>query len=52
VFLELLDDNTQKKTARKLKKSPSTINKHLQSGGWHELVKIISAYGKIIQPLI
>ncbi|MCW3119715.1 MAG: Sigma-70 region 4 type 2, partial [Chitinophagaceae bacterium] len=52
VFLELLNDNSQMGAARKLKKSPSTINKHLQSGGWHELVKILSIYKKIIHPHI
>jgi hypothetical protein len=52
VFLELLGDHSQMDAARKLKKSPSTINKHLQSGGWHELVKIMSLYKKIIHTRI
>lgn len=48
VLFELLADNTQLKTAKKLKKSQSTINKHAQSAGWNEILNILTEYEKLV----
>lgn len=51
VVLVLLADKTQLEAAKKLRKSPSTINKHAQSGGWREIMTIISEYQELVAKL-
>jgi len=51
VIGELLQDNTQTIAARKLKKSPSTINKHAQAAGWDEILKLLEEYDQLISIL-
>ncbi len=52
VIGELLQDNTQTKAARKLRKSLSTINKHAQAAGWNEIQKLLEEYHQIISILL
>lgn len=51
VFSVLLSNKTQLETARMLKKSQSTINKHVQSAGWHELLGILHEYEELVAKL-
>jgi hypothetical protein len=51
VISELLLDNTQTGAAKKLNKSPSTINKHAQAAGWDEISKLFDEYAKLISIL-
>jgi len=51
VFFLLLGNNTQAEVAKKLKKSQSTVNKHIQSGGWHELAEILHEYSAIVSKI-
>lgn len=48
VLLVLLAGNTQLEAARKLRKSQSTINKHAQSAGWNELVKLSAEFRGLV----
>lgn len=48
VFLQLLQGKTQMEIARKLKKSQSTVNKHVQTGNWSELERLIQQYQLIL----
>jgi hypothetical protein len=48
VLLVLLAGNTQQEAARKLKKSQSTVNKHAQSAGWNELVKLSEEFRELV----
>mgnify|MGYP001432868927 CR=1 FL=1 len=48
VFSELLKDHTQTEVSQILKKSQSTISKHVQAGGWNELLKILDEYQNLI----
>lgn len=48
VIGELLKENTQLVAARKLRKSASTINKHAQAAGWHEMMKLLTEYDHLI----
>jgi hypothetical protein len=47
VIFELLDDQTQKEAARKLHKSQATINRHVKSSGWAEIVNLMNDYEEI-----
>jgi hypothetical protein len=51
VIFELMQKRTQVETARKLKKSQATVHKHIQSAGWTELEKNITAYKNIVATL-
>jgi hypothetical protein len=51
VFFALLGDNTQSEVAKKLKKAQSTVNKHIQSGGWHELAEVLHEYRAIVSKI-
>lgn len=44
VVFELLNDQTQTETAKKLKKSQATVNQHLQSAAWTEIEKLLDEY--------
>ena len=44
VLALLLDGETQTTAARKIRKSQSTVNKHVQSAGWQEITKLLSVY--------
>ena len=44
VVFELLQKRTQIETAKRLKKSQATINKHTQSAGWAEIEKLLADY--------
>jgi hypothetical protein len=44
VVLELLMKRTQVETARKLKKSQATVNKHLQAAGWPDIEELLNEY--------
>lgn len=44
VVFELLQKRTQIETAKRLKKSQATINKHTQSAGWTEIEKLLAEY--------
>jgi hypothetical protein len=48
VFFVLLENTTQAEVAKKLKKSQSTVNKHIQSGGWHELSNVLTEYRALV----
>jgi uncharacterized protein with ATP-grasp and redox domains len=48
VIFELLQNRTQIETAKKLKKSQATINKHAQAAGWKEIEKILLQYKELI----
>jgi hypothetical protein len=47
VIFELLDDRTQKEVARKLHKSQATINRHVKSSGWAEIINLMDDYNAI-----
>lgn len=47
VIFELLNNLTQQEAARKLHKSQPTINQHIQSAGWIEIVKLMDDYEAI-----
>ncbi|MFN8153546.1 MAG: hypothetical protein U0Y08_04560 [Bacteroidia bacterium] len=49
VLEHLLNHRTQIETAKLLKKSQSTVNKHVQSMGWKQIEELISLYEKSIQ---
>jgi hypothetical protein len=51
VVFELLMKRTQTETARRLKKSQATINKHAQAAGWPEIEKLQEQY-RILTNLI
>lgn len=51
VLFELIDNNTQKDTAKNLGKSVSTINKHAQTSGWYELARVIDEYKQLATTL-
>ena len=44
VVLELLQGKNQVETAKKLKKSQATVNKHVQAAGWPALEKLLAEY--------
>lgn len=52
VLVHLLNGDTQQEVAKKLKKSPSTINKHTQSTGWNELIQLLNYYESIVSTII
>ena len=52
VIGELLQDNTQTEAAKKLRRSASTVSKHAQAAGWHEILKIFTEYDHLISILI
>jgi hypothetical protein len=47
VIFELLNNLTQQEVARKLYKSQPTINQHIQSAGWTEIVNLMGGYEAI-----
>lgn len=49
VVFELLMKRTQIETAKKLKKTQATINKHTQAAGWQELEKLLKDYENMVQ---
>ena len=51
VLKHLLDGRTQVETAKILKKSQSTINRHVQALGWNELEHLLDIYYKCIQKI-
>lgn len=48
VINELLRGNTQLAIAKKLRRSPSTINKHAQTAGWQQIQLLLSEYDQLI----
>ena len=48
VIFELLLDNTQIEAAKKLKKSQATVNKHVHSAGWRDIVELLENYQQLI----
>jgi hypothetical protein len=51
VLEHLLNHRTQMETAKWLKKSQSTINRHVQSMGWKQMEELMELYEKSIQLL-
>jgi hypothetical protein len=51
VVFELLMDRNQIETAKRLKKSQPTINKHAQSARWIEINNLIEDYQLFIDQL-
>ena len=51
VLFELLQKRTQTETAKRLKKSQATINKHAQAAGWAELEKLLANYKQLISAI-
>lgn len=51
VLEQLLNHRTQTETAKWLKKSQSTVNRHVQSMGWRQMEELIDLYEKSIQLL-
>ncbi|RYY52001.1 MAG: hypothetical protein EOO05_22475 [Chitinophagaceae bacterium] len=45
----LLDGSTQVAAAKKIRKSQSTVNKHVQSAGWEELSKLLAIYRQLFK---
>lgn len=52
VLSELLQSRTQMETAKLLKKSQATVNKHAQAAGWPELEKLIANYKQFISAIV
>ena len=52
VLFELLQSRTQMETAKLLKKSQATVNKHAQAAGWPELEKLLANYKQFISAII
>jgi hypothetical protein len=48
VVYELLMARTQIDTAKRLKKSQATVNKHTQAAGWPEIEKLLEEYKNLI----
>ncbi len=51
VVLELLMNHTQTETARRLKKSQATINKHVQSAGWVQIEMLLKNYKLLVNSI-
>ena len=51
VLQYLLNNRTQLEIAKTLKKSQSTINRHVQALGWSELQHLLNIYQKCIQKI-
>ena len=49
VVFELLMKRTQIETAKKLKKTQATINKHTQAAGWREIENLLEDFENCIQ---
>ncbi|HEX2606419.1 MAG TPA: hypothetical protein VHK91_03525 [Flavisolibacter sp.] len=47
VIYELIAGLNQREAAKKLRKTQSTINKHVQASGWEELVRLLAAYEQL-----
>lgn len=52
VLLLLLNGKTQQQIAGTLKKSQSTINRHVQALGWNEFEQLLSGYDKCVIKLL
>jgi DNA-binding NarL/FixJ family response regulator len=52
VIFELLKGRTQQQVSRKLKKSKSTINQHVNSGRWPEIERLIQQFKNIVNHLL
>jgi len=51
VVFELLMKRTQVETAKKLKKSQATVNKHLQAAGWPDIEELLMEYKLLIEAI-
>lgn len=51
VVFELLMSRTQTETARRLKKSQATINKHVQSAGWVQIEMLLKNYELLVNSI-
>lgn len=51
VLAELLKGFSQQEVTKKLKKSPSTINQHVQSAGWHAVARLLDDYKNLISTI-
>jgi hypothetical protein len=51
VLVELFKSDTQLEVAKKLKKSQSTIHKHAQSTGWHQIVGLLDDYSSLVSTI-
>lgn len=49
VISMLLEGATQVGVAKEIRKSQSTVNKHVQSAGWSELSKLLSTYRQLFK---
>jgi hypothetical protein len=49
VVFELLMKRTQTETARRLKKTQATVNKHAQSAGWPEIERLLEEYENLVK---
>jgi hypothetical protein len=49
VVFELLMKRTQTDTARRLKKTQATVNKHAQSAGWPEIERLLEEYENLVK---
>lgn len=52
VVRELLQNRTQKETARRLHKSQVTVHKHARAAGWPQLESLLLHYGHLTESLI
>jgi hypothetical protein len=52
VVHELLQGATQVETAKKLRKSQSTVSKHANAAGWNELARLLEIYEKLTAQLL
>lgn len=52
VLAELLKGQSQQEVTKKLKKSASTINQHVQAAGWHSLSQLLLDYKTIISTIV
>jgi hypothetical protein len=52
VIFELLKGQTQQVVAKKLKKSKSTINQHVNAGRWEEIAQLLIHYENIIKNIL
>ncbi len=52
VVFQLLQNHTQTETAKRLKRSQATVNKHVQSAGWPHIEKLIADYKLLTSSVI
>ncbi|MES2882396.1 MAG: hypothetical protein V4676_09630 [Bacteroidota bacterium] len=51
MVFELLMSRTQTETARLLKKSQATVNKHVQSAGWVQIEMLLKNYDLLVNSI-